>query len=391
MFPRNAASPEPIAIGAVVAIADGTVQTSGCTVRIKPIGVAEGDGAGTTDYSTDGIVLYTPTQAETNYTSFVLIAKKTACIPVAVTVVTSASATSGKVVLSGETHTSAVIPRVMLVDTTTANSDIGTPTDLGSGATIAAMIADSYGSASASFSSLLSRVGGFAGTGVNTILGFLKALMRKDLAAPSDVGGTFDPAADSVEAISEAITALDVGGGTGARSVTITIDDGSTTLENVKVRVTNGVETYVQETDVTGVATFALNDATWSVRATKYGYTMATQSLVVNGTETATYSMTAVAPSQPANPALVSHDVLCTGIDGEIEVGVEVHYRLTAGTGDAGYSRDSATATATSGADGYATLTFITGATYSIWRGDVGREVSYVASATTPPEIWGAP
>jgi hypothetical protein len=99
MYPRNAASPEPIAIGPVVLIADGTVQTSGCTVRIKPIGVAEGDGAGTTAYSTDGIVLYTPTQAETNYTSFVLIAKKASCIPANITIVTTESATPGRVSL----------------------------------------------------------------------------------------------------------------------------------------------------------------------------------------------------------------------------------------------------------------------------------------------------
>lgn len=95
MYPRNAASPEPVAIGAVIQITDGAVQTSGVTVRIKPIGVAEADGGGTTAYSTDGIILYTPTQAETNYTSFILIAKKTGCIPTSVTVVTSASATAG--------------------------------------------------------------------------------------------------------------------------------------------------------------------------------------------------------------------------------------------------------------------------------------------------------
>jgi hypothetical protein len=57
--------------------------------------VSEADGGGTTAYSTDGVVLYTPTQAETNYTSFVLIAKKTGCIPASVTVVTTASATTG--------------------------------------------------------------------------------------------------------------------------------------------------------------------------------------------------------------------------------------------------------------------------------------------------------
>jgi hypothetical protein len=42
-------------------------------------------------------VVYTPTQAETNYTSFVLIAKKTGCIPADKTVVTSESTVSGRV------------------------------------------------------------------------------------------------------------------------------------------------------------------------------------------------------------------------------------------------------------------------------------------------------
>ncbi len=97
MYPRNATSPQRIAIGAVVQISDGAVQTSGVTVRILPFGGSEADGGGTTAYSTDGVVVYTPTQAETNYTSFILIAKKTGCIPASVTVVTSESAVSGRV------------------------------------------------------------------------------------------------------------------------------------------------------------------------------------------------------------------------------------------------------------------------------------------------------
>ena len=124
MYARNHATPETIAIGPVVQISDGAVQTTGCTVRIIPDGVAEGDGGGTTAYSTDGVVLYTPTQAETNYTSFLLIAKKTGCIPTSITVVTTASATNGNVVLSGETHTSAVIPTVTTCTTTTNNTDM---------------------------------------------------------------------------------------------------------------------------------------------------------------------------------------------------------------------------------------------------------------------------
>ncbi len=94
MYPRNAASPERIAIGAVVLIADGTVQTSGVSIKVKPQGASASAGGGTTSYE-EGIVAYLPTQAETDYTSMQIIAYKTGCIPASVTVVTSASAVPG--------------------------------------------------------------------------------------------------------------------------------------------------------------------------------------------------------------------------------------------------------------------------------------------------------
>lgn len=94
MYPRNAASPERISIGAVVLIADGTVQTSGVSIKVKPQGASASAGGGTTSYE-EGVVGYLPTQAETDYTSIQIIAYKTGCIPASVTVVTSASAVPG--------------------------------------------------------------------------------------------------------------------------------------------------------------------------------------------------------------------------------------------------------------------------------------------------------
>lgn len=105
MYPRNAASPERIAIGAVVQISDGAVQTSGVVITVRGQGGAEGTGGGTTVYGASGIVYYTPIQAETNFTSFVVIGSKTGCIPVAQTIVTTATATPGAVVISGTTQT----------------------------------------------------------------------------------------------------------------------------------------------------------------------------------------------------------------------------------------------------------------------------------------------
>lgn len=76
-------------------ISDGAVQGSGVTITVRGQAGAEGAGGGTTAYGASGIVYYTPLQAETDFTSFVVIASKTGCIPVAQTIVTSASATPG--------------------------------------------------------------------------------------------------------------------------------------------------------------------------------------------------------------------------------------------------------------------------------------------------------
>ena len=48
---------------------------------------------------------------------------------------------------------------------------------------------------------ILARLGAFTGTGVNTVIGFFKALMSKTASNPSDVGGTYDAATDSTQAV----------------------------------------------------------------------------------------------------------------------------------------------------------------------------------------------
>lgn len=100
MYPRNNASPERIAVGQVVLIADGTIQTSAVVITVRGQGGAEATGGGTTAYGAEGTVYYTPTQAETNFTSFVVIASKASCFSASQTVVTTAADTAGQVALS---------------------------------------------------------------------------------------------------------------------------------------------------------------------------------------------------------------------------------------------------------------------------------------------------
>jgi len=57
-------------------------------------------------------------------------------------------------------------------------------------------------SVAALVTTVINRVGALTGTGVNTIFGFLQAIMRSNATLPSDVGGTYDPTTDSLEAAS---------------------------------------------------------------------------------------------------------------------------------------------------------------------------------------------
>ena len=84
---------------------------------------------------------------------------------------------------------------------------------------------------------VLARLGVWTGTGVNTVLGAFKALLSKVASAPSNIGGTFNPATDSTEALSEAIAALSLGSGSGTGSYTDTITDGTNPLDGVRVQL----------------------------------------------------------------------------------------------------------------------------------------------------------
>lgn len=59
----------------------------------------------------------------------------------------------------------------------------------------------SAASANTAASLAASRLGAFLGTGTNTVLGFFQALFRANASTPSGIGGTFNPATDSLEAI----------------------------------------------------------------------------------------------------------------------------------------------------------------------------------------------
>lgn len=55
---------------------------------------------------------------------------------------------------------------------------------------------------------IIAKLGAFTGSGVNTVLGFFKALMRYDATTPSDLGGSYVPSTMAVESMSSRIDTI---------------------------------------------------------------------------------------------------------------------------------------------------------------------------------------
>jgi hypothetical protein len=197
--------------------------------------------------------------------------------------------------------------------------------------------------------------------------------LSKTASTPSDIGGTFDAATDSTEAIRDRgdsawVTGSGGGSGIGARTVTITVNDGATALQNAIVRMTEGVNTYTATTNASGVCTFNLDDATYTVSITKSGYNYAGTTLVVDGTETQTYSMTQIVPSAPSNPSNSLLTITCRDASGTAQQDVTVQARMTAiPTGDENNAFSEAVLEDTSDSNGQVVFEVVQGATYE-WR-----------------------
>lgn len=158
--------------------------------------------------------------------------------------------------------------------------------------------------------------------------------------------------------------------GTGARTVVITVNDGTTVLQGAKVRLTEGANTFVGTTNTSGQVTFNLNDATYTIAITKAGYTYSGSTIVVDGNETKTCSMTAVSFSV-SDPGKSTGWVYCYSDQGNVEANVIIQVQLLSTTETTSYAFDTSVRDVISQSDGLAQATGLwIGATYQARRGN---------------------
>lgn len=182
--------------------------------------------------------------------------------------------------------------------------------------------------------------------------------------------------------LDDAFASISSGTGSGARTVTITVNDGTNVLQNARVRLTNGAETYTGLTNASGMVVFNVDDADWVVSITKAGYSYSGATLTVNGTETATYSMTLISLTASDVDKVTGYWTVLDA-EGNEASGVVVTVKARqASRGSAGALHNAATRTATSAANGLVQFTnMIPG-----WRYSVVANDEYVADFTVPAD-----
>ena len=177
--------------------------------------------------------------------------------------------------------------------------------------------------------------------------------------------------------------------GTGANSVTITVDDGTNPLENASVKMTSGSESYTGTTNVSGQIVFSLDTATWNVAISKAVYSFTPTTLAVSTTTTQTYSMSAIVVPASSADQVTGYLYMYDSV-GVIESGARLEYKITKVGSALGFGYDDTLKTVTSDTNGKVELpNLFKGATYNIRRGDSKRwyAIAIPSGATDPYEM----
>jgi hypothetical protein len=183
------------------------------------------------------------------------------------------------------------------------------------------------------------------------------------------------------------INSISGGGGTGANPVTITIQTtASVAIQGATVTAwKNGLIEGTLTTNVSGVSALSLDNGTYSIVVTAAGYQGNTASLVVSGTTSQTYQLTAItitpSPSGGVTGYLYTTDTTGT----VIQSGVMVYLQMTrTASGATGEAVSPVVKTVTSDSNGLAQFVGLTPlATYRVTTSRGTTFSTFVAGSST--------
>jgi hypothetical protein len=177
--------------------------------------------------------------------------------------------------------------------------------------------------------------------------------------------------------------------GIGARLVQITVINSlALPIQSATVRVSRTGQTFAGQTNASGVVSFSLDDAAWTVSITSPGYLFTSASLVVNNNINQSYSMIDAGGVSPSLPGGVTGYWTCLSQMGVAESGVTVNIKVVDfSKRQSGIALDEAIRTGVSGTDGIVQFSNLTpGVTYEVWRGSSTKryQILVPSTATSP-------
>lgn len=184
---------------------------------------------------------------------------------------------------------------------------------------------------------------------------------------------------------------------TGDSAVTLTIDDGTTPIEGVRVGVYDGTNTSLLRqltTDASGQVSFNIADGSYKVRLARAQYAAANspESLTVSGTTAQTYSMTdLVSIDPPGSPTLCTvYDTLLDAGGNAIASATVEARAVTPQAVSGGDTMGDVVASATTDANGQFTIDLVQGAEVEIViaRANVHQTATVPASDTVELSSW---
>jgi len=183
--------------------------------------------------------------------------------------------------------------------------------------------------------------------------------------------------------------------GAGPNLVNLTVQDGDgNNLSGVSVRLVIGIYSYSNITDINGVASFGLENGTYTLVMEKSGYEYTPTEETISGDEDITRVMSATVVPSSSNPLTTNATLYTYDRTGALEGNVDITFKLIAGPGEAGQSHYSRQFIKSSDSLGLLMVTLLRSSTYQAWRGDNedAVRVTFTTDATGSyllPEILG--
>ncbi len=217
-----------------------------------------------------------------------------------------------------------------------------------------------------------------------TLIGALNNVSTAQIATALFVdGATNKLKVNSDHSVDASIDSL---AGSGANTVTITVNDGATAIQGATVTAkVNGSIVGSATTNVSGVAVLALDNSMPTIVITASGFNGSSASLAISGDTIHTYSLTAISITPSTPPAVTGYAYTYEADGTTIKPNVAVYYRMTrTETGDTGAIVSDATSSVTSNGSGLAQFSGLrAGATYQAKTDTMTNWHSFVADDVT--------